>query len=111
DFNVPQITCRITKLYGGKHVKVWHTCMPIGAPPETGTAPALTAKEEERLAKNSAFLQHGTGYLHQQMTQPLTLGYPLADSPAGLLAWIYEKMVNWSDDYPLSADEGLLSSS
>ncbi|KAF7369301.1 hypothetical protein MVEN_00258000 [Mycena venus] len=101
------ITCRIAKLYGGKHVKVWHTNMPIGAPPETGTAPALTAKEEERLAKNAAFFKHGTGYLRQQMTQPQTLGYSLADSPAGLLAWIYEKMVNWSDDYPWSDDEVL----
>ncbi|KAJ6563938.1 Alpha/Beta hydrolase protein [Mycena capillaripes] len=101
------ITCRIAKLYGGKHVKAWHTNMPIGAPPETGTTPALTAKEEERLVKNAAFFQRGTGYLRQQMTQPQTLGYSLADSPAGLLAWIYEKMVNWSDDYPWSDDEVL----
>ncbi|KAJ6529653.1 hypothetical protein B0H19DRAFT_967995, partial [Mycena capillaripes] len=36
-----------------------------------------------------------------------TLGYSLADSPAGLFAWIYEKMVNWLDDYPWSDDEGM----
>ncbi|KAJ6586045.1 hypothetical protein B0H19DRAFT_1217280 [Mycena capillaripes] len=77
EFIAPQITCRMAKLYGGKHVKVWHTNMPIGAPPEPGTAPALTAKEEERLANNVAFFQHGTGYVCQQMTQPQTLGYSL----------------------------------
>ncbi|KAI0681796.1 hypothetical protein C8T65DRAFT_598070, partial [Cerioporus squamosus] len=32
--------------------------------------------------------------------------YSLADSPVGLLAWIYEKLVAWSDDYPWTDDEG-----
>ncbi|KAJ3475637.1 hypothetical protein NLI96_g11708 [Meripilus lineatus] len=40
-------------------------------------------------------------------TQPQTLGYSLADSPVGLLAWIYEKLVNWADDYPWDDDEVL----
>lgn len=80
--------------------------LPSGAPPEAGTAPALTPKEEERLAKNGLAFRLGMGYLRQQQTQPQTLGYSLADSPAGLLAWIYEKLVNWSDEYPWSDDEG-----
>lgn len=37
------------------------------------------------------------GYLQQQATRPQTLGYGLADSPAGQLAWIYEKLSAWSD--------------
>ena len=40
---------------------------------------------------------------------PQTLGYSLADSPVGLLAWIYEKLVTWTDEYPWDDDEGLLS--
>jgi len=43
----------------------------------------------------------------QQSTQPQTLGYGLADSPAGLLGWIYEKLVNWTDGYPWTDDEVL----
>lgn len=42
----------------------------------------------------------------EQATQPQTLGYSLADSPVGLLAWIYEKLVAWSDSYPWDDDEG-----
>ena len=42
--------------------------------------------------------------MHQ--TKPQTLGYSLADSPVGLLAWMYEKMVSWSDEYEWSDDEG-----
>ncbi|KAH9037761.1 alpha/beta-hydrolase [Lactarius hengduanensis] len=40
-------------------------------------------------------------------TKPQTLGFSLADSPVGLLAWIYEKLVAWSDAYPWTDDEVL----
>lgn len=52
------------------------------------------------------FRSEGRGYFEEQSTQPQTLGYSLADSPAGLLAWVYEKLNNWSDSYPWSDDEG-----
>jgi pimeloyl-ACP methyl ester carboxylesterase len=37
------------------------------------------------------------GYAHEQGTRPDTLAVGLNDSPAGLLAWITEKLVEWSD--------------
>lgn len=37
------------------------------------------------------------GYSDQQATRPQTLGYGLADSPAGQAAWIYEKFWSWAD--------------
>lgn len=40
-----------------------------------------------------------------QGTRPQTLGYALADSPVALLAWIYEKLVDWTDAYPWTDDE------
>jgi hypothetical protein len=52
------------------------------------------------------FQKQGSGYFAQQSTKPQTLGYSLDDSPVGLLAWIYEKLVNWSDGYPWTDDEG-----
>lgn len=40
------------------------------------------------------------GYAHVQGTRPDTLAAGLNDSPAGLLAWITEKLVEWSDTPP-----------
>jgi pimeloyl-ACP methyl ester carboxylesterase len=39
-----------------------------------------------------------SGYAKEQATRPQTLGYSLADSPAGQAAWIYEKYQAWSDN-------------
>ena len=38
-----------------------------------------------------------SGYSTQQSTRPQTLGYGLADSPAGQAAWILEKFWAWTD--------------
>lgn len=40
-----------------------------------------------------------------QSTKPQTLGYGLASSPMFLLAWIYEKLHDWTDSYPWTDDE------
>ena len=65
-----------------------------------------SAKEKARAEATARFWTDGIGYAHEQGTRPQTLGYGLADSPAGLLAWIYEKLVTWSLDYPWEDDEG-----
>ncbi|TBN58367.1 epoxide hydrolase [Glaciihabitans arcticus] len=39
-------------------------------------------------------------YGHVQATRPDTLAAALGDSPAGLLAWLAEKLVEWSDTPP-----------
>lgn len=38
-----------------------------------------------------------SGYSTQQRTRPQTVGYALTDSPAGLAAWIGEKLDSWAD--------------
>ena len=48
----------------------------------------------------------GNGYFQIQSTKPQTLGYGLDDSPVGLLAWVYEKLVAWTDNYPWTEEEG-----
>lgn len=53
------------------------------------------------------FFKNGMGYSAQQGSRPQTLGYAIADSPVGLLAWIYEKLVGWADHYQWTDDEGL----
>jgi hypothetical protein len=41
----------------------------------------------------------------EQATKPQTLAYALNDSPVALLAWIYEKLHDWTDNYPWTDDE------
>ena len=62
-------------------------------------------RDQEGLARSQWFLQEGSGYRSTQSTKPQTLGYALADSPVGLLAWIYEKLHDWTDNYPWTDDE------
>ncbi|KAJ7636529.1 hypothetical protein FB45DRAFT_742135 [Roridomyces roridus] len=42
-------------------------------------------------------------------THPQTLGYSLADSPVGLLAWIDEKLMQWLDGCSWTDNEGVYS--
>jgi hypothetical protein len=51
------------------------------------------------------FLSEHMGYFAQQATRPQTLGAALADSPAGLVAWLAEKLHEWTDAYPWMDDE------
>lgn len=41
--------------------------------------------------------QREGAYMHEQSTKPDTLAVALGDSPAGLAAWILEKLVDWTD--------------
>jgi epoxide hydrolase len=53
--------------------------------------------ERSALERRDAFNRTGRGYSRQQSTRPQTLGFGLADSPAGQCAWIVEKFRDWSD--------------
>ncbi|KAL4262636.1 peptidase S33 family protein [Pleurotus pulmonarius] len=110
------ITRHIASEYGGKACKAWHTNIPIGSPPHPVYQPlsylryALTPykpHEKAGLERSAMFALKGFGYFAIQSTRPQTLGYGLADSPIALLAWIYEKLVAWTDDYPWEDDEVL----
>jgi pimeloyl-ACP methyl ester carboxylesterase len=68
-------------------------------------ATPLSGKELTGLARTGNFFKDGNGYLRQQATRPLTIGYSLQDSPTGLLAWIYEKLHSWSHNYAWTDDE------
>ncbi len=45
------------------------------------------------------------GYIAEQSTRPNTLAVALGDSPAGLAAWIIEKLQSWSDGTAFTPDE------
>ncbi|ESK82857.1 epoxide hydrolase [Moniliophthora roreri MCA 2997] len=100
------VTRTIAAIYGGKHVKAWHTNSPFAFVPPEGVDPTQYTAEDLRVLERSKWYQTKEfGYYHEQSTQPQTLGYSLADSPVGLLAWIYQKLVHLTDGYPWDDDE------
>lgn len=59
---------------------------------------ALTEPDEQAFFAGLAEFHETSGaYGHVQATRPDTLAVGLNDSPAGLLAWLTEKLVEWSD--------------
>jgi epoxide hydrolase len=73
-----------------------HLTMPIVAP-DPATMSDLTSAEKSALAGLKKYRAEGSGYARQQGTRPQTLGYALADSPAGQAAWVIEKYQAWMD--------------
>src|SRR5437016_7878060 len=61
---------------------------------------------EERYAVDGLALYTGDlgGANHLQGTKPETVGFALADSPAGQAAWIYEKFQSKTDNHGLAED-------
>jgi pimeloyl-ACP methyl ester carboxylesterase len=73
-----------------------HLNMPI-VPPDPATMGSLTPAEQSALAGMKHYQDWDSGYSKQQSTRPQTLGYALADSPAGQAAWMLEKFWAWTD--------------
>ncbi len=65
-----------------------------------------TLSPEERYAVETIALYGGElgGSSHLQGTKPETVGFALADSPAGQAAWIYEKFQSKTDNQGLAED-------
>ncbi|KAH7922168.1 alpha/beta-hydrolase [Leucogyrophana mollusca] len=100
------VTRTVGTLYDGKHHKAWHTNLPPYSLSCLSSS-RLSLQEKAGLERTAWFRSKERGYFAQQSTQPQTLGYALADSPAGLLVWIYEKLVLWTDNHPWTEDEVL----
>ena len=105
---------RFIALKYGKHCKAYHITSAMPAEPTATTYPELHARvkatplsesEIAGLRRTESFSKEGSGYLREQSTKPQTIGYSFADSPVGLLAWIYEKMHDWSNMYTWTDDE------
>lgn len=97
-----------------QHCKATHINLILTLPPTWRDNPLLALQHaimpyDERtkagLKRSAWFNQEGFGYNLEQSTKPQTLAYALNDSPVALLAWIYEKMHDWTDNYPWTDDE------
>jgi pimeloyl-ACP methyl ester carboxylesterase len=79
-----------------EHCAGIHINMPIVAP-DPETMDKLTPQEKAALEAMGFYNDWDSGYSKQQSTRPQTLGYGLADSPVGQMAWIVEKFYFWMD--------------
>ncbi|HEY2985256.1 MAG TPA: epoxide hydrolase [Jatrophihabitantaceae bacterium] len=94
-----------------EHLAGIHLNPPIAAP-DPATFGDLTSAEQAALTALEYAAAHESAYSEQQATKPQTVGYGLVDSPAGLCAWIVEKLWSWTDhgghvENVLSRDEML----
>ncbi|MEA3056840.1 MAG: epoxide hydrolase [Actinomycetota bacterium] len=76
------------------HIAGIHLNMALALP---SSMDDLTEAETSALGGMQHYQQWDSGYSKQQSTRPQTVGYGLADSPAGQCAWILEKLWAWTD--------------
>jgi len=96
----------------GDHVIGMHVVTdPLTAAATATFLPGMAARLDENdpvdkliLARMNAFKNEGSGYLAIQNSRPQTIGYGLADSPVLQLAWIAEKVHEWTD-LPVDRDQ------
>jgi pimeloyl-ACP methyl ester carboxylesterase len=81
-----------------------HTNMPGTAPPSVlrlirnrdPVPSSFSDVEKVAFAGLEYFYGKGFGYAEMMNTRPQTLGYALADSPVGILAFFYDKFTEWT---------------
>ncbi|KAJ5790868.1 uncharacterized protein N7518_007879 [Penicillium psychrosexuale] len=107
------ITRTIGLLYP-EHCRASHINMVLAKPPKFINNPwtalqhaLLPYNDREKAGRERTewFNREGFGYNQLQSTKPQTIGAALEDSPVALLAWIYEKLHDWTDSYAWTDDE------
>ncbi|GGZ00960.1 epoxide hydrolase family protein [Streptomyces nitrosporeus] len=78
-----------------EHVLGIHLTMPLAKAPEQPVE--LDERDQRAMARMTSFGQNRSGYAVIQSTRPQALGYGLADSPAGQLSWILDRLWAWVD--------------
>ena len=110
------VTRAVAKLYP-KHCKATHINLILAQRPKWTSNPLLalqhalgpySEKTKAGLKRSEWFRKEGYGYNLEHSTKPQTIAYALNDSPVALLAWIYEKLHDWTDEYPWTDEEILL---
>ena len=87
------ITTRIAAEHPDRVIGLHLNLIGAGPPPGVEDPEAgVPARELERMRERDAFWAPEQGYFAIQGTKPQTIGYALNDSPAGLAAWIIDKV-------------------
>lgn len=88
------VTSRLAYVHPARVAGLHLNLLPLRRDPKL---PAPSEAEARYVAELKQWLREETGYQAIQGTRPQTLAAALADSPAGLAAWIGEKFRAWSD--------------
>lgn len=78
------------------HVAGIHLAPPL-VPPDPAAPDEVTPREQAALDAMARSRANDSGYSTEHRTRPQTIGYSLVDSPAGLAAWVTEKLRSWTD--------------
>lgn len=62
-----------------------------------GTPPPLSKQDRAKVQRTIDFMATGSAYAAMQGSRPSTLGLVLQSDPGALLAWIGEKLLQWTD--------------
>jgi pimeloyl-ACP methyl ester carboxylesterase len=97
-----RLAWRHPSLVAALHVTEW-------LEPTDPDASSLAADERAYLDALAVWREAERGYGHIAATRPQTLGVALDDSPLGLLSWIVDKFLSWTDpsedgELPFDAD-------
>ncbi|KAM0421310.1 hypothetical protein ACHAPT_010839 [Fusarium lateritium] len=65
--------------------------------PDPQNDTSLTKQDRQVLARSLEFFNTKQAYALEQGTRPATLGFVLSHNPVGLLAWVGEKFLTWTD--------------
>jgi pimeloyl-ACP methyl ester carboxylesterase len=92
------VGAQIARLYPGHCIGLHLNLAATQPPPQGDPARSAVLPEEAAWLKDNAHtFADCLGYYAQHNTRPQTLAVALADSPLGLLAWLAEKHLAWSD--------------
>jgi pimeloyl-ACP methyl ester carboxylesterase len=78
-----------------EHVAGVHLVPPLAGPDPSSAD--LTDAEHRALVRLRERARTSSAYSEVHRTAPQTIGYSLLDSPAGLCAWLGEKLIAWTD--------------
>jgi len=95
-----------------QYVKAHHVNWAFAAKPSftaSNPEPTYSEREKKQMRQHDRWFPYGSGdgrgYIAIQSTKPATINFLLKDSPVGLLAWIYDKLIDWTDSYPWTEEE------
>ncbi|KAL8290824.1 hypothetical protein RB597_008871 [Gaeumannomyces tritici] len=99
--DVGSLLGRIMAVRYPKHVKALHLNMIFSSGPNGQKWPPadeeLTPREQRCVDRAKFFQTKNSAYQALQATKPRTVGYAFHDSPLGMLAWMADKVLIWSD--------------
>lgn len=63
-----------------------------------GLPPPLNSQDRAKVRRSTTFQASGSAYAFEHGTRPSTIGLVLESGPGALLAWVGEKLSEWTDD-------------